>query len=98
MEVGRTSLAKGLERVCSIGAVEDKFAEFRCVSECADLRFATNAVKPLPTCVAVGVARAHHDLMADFDEFGGDSVADHAGAEHCDFHSVRDTINYSDSS
>jgi hypothetical protein len=31
--------------------------------------------------------------MADFDKFGGDSIADHAGAEHCDFHSVRDIIN-----
>jgi len=26
--------------------------------------------------------------MADFDEFGGDSVADYAGPENCDFHNA----------
>jgi hypothetical protein len=36
-------------------------------------------------------------LMADVNEFGGNSIADHAGAEHCDFHSVRDISNYGDS-
>ena len=85
-QVGRTSQAKGCERVRPVGAVEDDFAEFRCVSERADLRFAANAAKPLLTCVALGFARAHHDLMADRHEFGADSVADHTGAENRDFH------------
>jgi hypothetical protein len=64
--------------------------EFGCFARC---RRGTNGLKgdcavvsALSARLAVGFARAHHDLIADFHEFGGDSVTDHAGAEDCDFH------------
>jgi hypothetical protein len=72
--------------VCAIGAVEDDLAEGGRVREGADVALTSHAKKPYLTGIAFGRARTHHDPVTDLHEFGGDGIADHAGAENCDQH------------
>src|SRR5262249_48843152 len=58
----------------------------RRVPERADSSFAANGTKPFLTCITTCGARAHHDLMAYVDKFGGDRVTHHASSENCNFH------------
>jgi len=87
LQIGGTSLAKRGEGIRAVGTVEHDLAERGRVGEGAHLTVSAHAFEPCFAGITGGRARAHHDLMAELNEFGREGVPDHAGAKNCDFHS-----------
>src|SRR5438132_4489557 len=72
----------------AICATTDQLPERSCVRNRPDLPFAADTAKPFLPGIATSRARSHHHLMASLNEFCGERIAHHAGAENPDFHKI----------
>jgi hypothetical protein len=78
--------AQGIDRARAVHAVELDLTEGGRLGESPDLRTRARALCPRQRFRILGVARAHHDVVAERDELPGQRLPNHAGTQDTVFH------------